>query len=547
MSDQEWMVRLQFLEEAQEYLDEMESALLGLGSQKLAREALDRILRAAHSIKGGSALMGFEALSQVAHRLEDFFKVLQGGRYEPSAGLERLFLGTVDQMRQQVGCDRQRDRSNSAAIARQAKWLLNQLYDILGDPTPEDEQASLSVDAGGEDMAVLMFEGEIGPCLDRLQGVLADPDLPLLRQEFLIACPEMGSLGEMLDLGQFSQLCNHGEALVRDCHEAELMAVCEAVLKALRRSHGLVLVGQAGLIPETVSWPSESQAAGLPERLELGEGWASPDVPEIAPAALPESISQDSLGERDSQQPTALELELEALFSDGFSLDGQELAHQPSPTALEPLDSPPVSDAEIGPEIWPEIQPAPAPAAIAEPPSPAIPEEAGDALAPPASSQHQPDPDLQSGSSKDATVRVSLRKLERLGELLGELTTERNSLGLQLNYLTSLFALLGDRVHSLDRANGLLRQSYDRSATEQVAIANSAEAAIAPDPAIAQNLARFDRLEMDHYGNLHWSPRKLSKASSKSKKSPAILNWPWGKPQAFRENSTAPPNSSRWA
>ncbi|NJM57668.1 MAG: hypothetical protein HC857_09850 [Synechococcales cyanobacterium RU_4_20] len=77
--DQEWLVRLQFLEEAQEYLSTMESELLGLSSKGVTQEGYNSILRAAHSIKGGSALMGFAELSQVAHRLEDFFKVLRAG------------------------------------------------------------------------------------------------------------------------------------------------------------------------------------------------------------------------------------------------------------------------------------------------------------------------------------------------------------------------------------------------------------------------------------------------------------------------------------
>jgi len=36
---------------------------------------MDAVLRAAHSIKGGAAMMGFQTLSHLAHRFEDFFSI----------------------------------------------------------------------------------------------------------------------------------------------------------------------------------------------------------------------------------------------------------------------------------------------------------------------------------------------------------------------------------------------------------------------------------------------------------------------------------------
>ncbi|PSO90068.1 MAG: hypothetical protein BRC43_03305 [Cyanobacteria bacterium QS_3_48_167] len=39
-------------------------------------------MRAAHSIKGGAVMMGFQTLTHLAHRLEDSFKVLKTGKSE---------------------------------------------------------------------------------------------------------------------------------------------------------------------------------------------------------------------------------------------------------------------------------------------------------------------------------------------------------------------------------------------------------------------------------------------------------------------------------
>ncbi|HEY9665912.1 MAG TPA: Hpt domain-containing protein, partial [Coleofasciculaceae cyanobacterium] len=95
--DKELEIQLQFLEEAQEYLDTIESVLLGLSDSRIDSQQMDAVLRAAHSVKGGAGMMGFGTLSQLAHRLEDSFKVLKAQRnsLEIDGDFERLLLSAV--------------------------------------------------------------------------------------------------------------------------------------------------------------------------------------------------------------------------------------------------------------------------------------------------------------------------------------------------------------------------------------------------------------------------------------------------------------------
>ncbi len=78
--DKEREIRLQFLEEAQEYLNTIESGLLGISEKTIGGDKIDEILRAAHSIKGGAAMMGFQTLSHQAHLMEDFLKFSSASR-----------------------------------------------------------------------------------------------------------------------------------------------------------------------------------------------------------------------------------------------------------------------------------------------------------------------------------------------------------------------------------------------------------------------------------------------------------------------------------
>ena len=108
-SDREWEVRLLFLDEVKDFLAEIETEIIGLSDRGLQRAATNKILRAAHSMKGGAAMMGFHALSELAHRLEDFVKILQVNNQTAIAPeMESLFLAAIDNMGKTAEIHKQR-------------------------------------------------------------------------------------------------------------------------------------------------------------------------------------------------------------------------------------------------------------------------------------------------------------------------------------------------------------------------------------------------------------------------------------------------------
>ena len=83
-----------FLEEAAEHLAEISHALLTLEKDPRAGEALDLVFRMVHSLKGMGASLGYDAVAELSHRLEDRLDAwrARGGIDEPS-GLPLLFRG----------------------------------------------------------------------------------------------------------------------------------------------------------------------------------------------------------------------------------------------------------------------------------------------------------------------------------------------------------------------------------------------------------------------------------------------------------------------
>ena len=248
LTDREWEVRLLFLDEVKDFLADIEIEVLGLSDRGLQRSAINQILRAAHSMKGGAAMMGFLALSELAHRLEDFFKILQASNQTVIApDMESLFLAAIDGMGKVAKIHKQRKIPPEDWLKEHINQPFQQLHEILGDLSAQDEASLLSEEAG-QDMRVLMFATEVDACLERLTNVLADQNSQVLREEFELTSQEFGCLGEMLELPAFSQLCAEiSTALANEDHN--LQEVTSAALEAWRRSQALVLVSQFQALP----------------------------------------------------------------------------------------------------------------------------------------------------------------------------------------------------------------------------------------------------------------------------------------------------------
>jgi two-component system chemotaxis sensor kinase CheA len=94
----------------QTFFDQGRTALEVLGQEVLALEGrvptgaqLRPLRRAAHTLKGDCASVGFPSLSRLAHAMEDAFATLEGGRRAVSGGQADVLLAAVDTL--QSGLD----------------------------------------------------------------------------------------------------------------------------------------------------------------------------------------------------------------------------------------------------------------------------------------------------------------------------------------------------------------------------------------------------------------------------------------------------------
>ncbi|OKH35761.1 hybrid sensor histidine kinase/response regulator [Nostoc calcicola FACHB-389] len=88
-----------FIEEARDHLNTIEQGLLNLEGTLNDPEMISEVFRAAHSIKGGAAMLGLTSIQHTSHRLEDCFKVLKEHPVQIDQKLESLFLGVSDTLK----------------------------------------------------------------------------------------------------------------------------------------------------------------------------------------------------------------------------------------------------------------------------------------------------------------------------------------------------------------------------------------------------------------------------------------------------------------
>jgi chemosensory pili system protein ChpA (sensor histidine kinase/response regulator) len=550
--DKEREIQLQFLEEAQEYLDTIESVLLELSHGHIEGQQMDAVLRAAHSVKGGAGMMGYQTLSQLAHRLEDSFKVLkaQKNSIKVDDALLSLLLAAVDRLCQVLEHNRQGTDVDEQWLATIGNPVFERLHERLGDPVADDAATMLGAE-DGTNVAALLFETEVEGCLNRLESVLADALSPCLGEELEIMAQELGGLGEMLQLDAFTQLC---ESIISHLQAApeRVKEIATVSLSLLRRSQALVLVGQTSSLPRRV------EVQGVTEALTN----SLHEVQEVV--SLPTSKQEESVEE--NWEETILFDEQDSAGFQGLKGNNLSLEESPPiPTEIVEENSDSASapqgvwyavaagfDIQSAPHVSePELETGDIPSSLDEVivfsestgaqdfqadkrvvnKSNLAPREADYARKRTEGNREQRTEGATAKEGPENTVRIPVRQLDILNDLFGELTIERNGLSLHLARLRNLIESLKRRVGVLEQSNIRLRTAYDTVATQTAAFTGFGDKRLVykltgeqlevgeeknpPSPIThyplnnsnAQTLTSshplFDTLEMDRYSDLH--------------------------------------------
>ncbi|MBR6295403.1 MAG: response regulator [Treponema sp.] len=86
----------EFIDETREHIDAINNGIILLKKSPKSKERLSALLRELHTIKGTARMMGFPAIEQLSHGLEDVLKGLHDEKFELSDNLMQLTFATTD-------------------------------------------------------------------------------------------------------------------------------------------------------------------------------------------------------------------------------------------------------------------------------------------------------------------------------------------------------------------------------------------------------------------------------------------------------------------
>lgn len=141
-----------FFDESDEHLDDMEQLLMGLDVESPDPEELNSIFRAAHSIKGGSGIFGFDALMNLTHVMENLLDQARNNELCITADIVNVLLETLDVLKDTLNAYRDATPVPEDSIAERVETLNGVINGQSAEPTKietEDQNESVQDDSFG--------------------------------------------------------------------------------------------------------------------------------------------------------------------------------------------------------------------------------------------------------------------------------------------------------------------------------------------------------------------------------------------------------------
>jgi len=491
-----------FIEEAPELLQVIEAGLLNLRQEHSTAKVHD-LMRAAHSIKGGAASVGLDAIATLAHRLENIFKALYSETLDIDTDTESQLLSAYDCLRLPLMEQISTGSFNAEYALALGDPIFAQLEERLGDALIVCESYIPSSAELGIDMAKSIFEVDVGQGLEHLAQVVAHPHDYEIVGELRAQAEVFAGFAELLNQPEFGAIAQTTMQAL-EVHPERALLIAQLALtdfqlarQAVLKGHGQFVASSdsSGISPSAALLAlAESLATPVTNTAELGEddGVDQQETEEIkADHNGVEPVleySEASVAEKEDSVPL-----IEDIFGSALAILETDI-NEPT-LAIEVLNNTQTAAENQTQEIFSLSS-----------------EYVVDSLAVESldqSSTRQPT-NLPPSTSEEVSptthlsVRVDSERLGRMNNLVGELAINRNGLSLQNEQLQRSVRELLNRFARVQNLVGDLQELSD----QMLVAPERYNEGIVPRSVqelgeLASTRADFDSLELDNYGVLN--------------------------------------------
>ncbi|MEM8805842.1 MAG: response regulator [Cyanobacteria bacterium P01_G01_bin.38] len=308
LPEQQQRIMGYFIEEAKDNLNTIEQGLLNLQSTIEDPEMANEVFRAAHSVKGGAAMLGIESVQRTAHRMEDYFKILKESPIKTDRDLESMFLQVFDAMKELVeqmqgpfGLTEDKAQEIMTGVEPVFGRLNDHLETLV--QTASIEQLAPPPTASAprqapitypEDSALqLVFKSDVSGCLREMLTLFKQDDNERSRSNLQAVCQRLKQLGEQFELTAWNDLIETAHLAIGNLGQ-DYRTLAPVLIKDIKKAQDLVLANRA---PEVAV--SEAMQGLLPEDVFTAAGsiddlFADPtlDALDSAPTGLETSSTE---------------------------------------------------------------------------------------------------------------------------------------------------------------------------------------------------------------------------------------------------------------
>ena len=331
LPEQQQRIMGYFIEEAKDHLNTIEQGLLNLQATVEDSEKANELFRAAHSVKGGAAMLGLESIQKTAHRMEDYFKVLKESAIRVDRSLETMFLrisdglkDLVEQLEGPFGLTAEKAQEIMAGVEPVFVQLEAHLKTLVVDE--HSIHLSRTDTDSFADAIQVSFRQDVAALLRQMLAAFKQPDTTESRRNIQTVCIELAALGKRFELSDWCDLLETARIAAANL-DREYRTLAPVLIKEIKNAQDLVLSGRASeitvsdtmqsLLPEDIL--STDLAADSSIDFVRSDSSAAPETAELSISELSDSELLDP--ELQADEAFELNSELSSELASELSID----------------------------------------------------------------------------------------------------------------------------------------------------------------------------------------------------------------------------------
>ncbi|MEP0783919.1 hybrid sensor histidine kinase/response regulator [Coleofasciculus sp. FACHB-129] len=274
-----------FIEEAKDHLNTIEQGLVNLQSTIEDSEMVNEVFRAAHSVKGGAAMLGINSIQRTSHRLEDCFKVLKECPVKIDQKLESLFLKVSDTLKELIeqlsgpfGLTEEIANGIMSGVEPVFEELNQHMTFLVNgaggnvslEAASGAQEAGTATAAGGylrDGQAQKRFQSDVLNQLREMLQLFKQTDQPRCRQQLQEICGSLERMGEQYECPKWSELIQASASAIAN-PENSYRTLATVVIKEIKQAQELVLAGRASSIEPSSQLNALLPSSATPSLLE---------------------------------------------------------------------------------------------------------------------------------------------------------------------------------------------------------------------------------------------------------------------------------------